>query len=554
MGKFADFDPGILKDVTIVPGAGQPNGDLPGMETEPVYTAKKRANIQGNTIPGFNKDNQQFLFFCIGNKRGAKRWLRWIAPLITSLGDVLSFVDSHRALRSRLATRNPMLCSTWVNIGFSHDAIRRLVGKADADKFGDESFRQGLSERSTFLGDPTRSGHRGNRKHWKVGGPKKEADILVIVAADEPHHLKTMVNSIKQRAKADGLELLFQQDCATLPGSLRGHEHFGFKDGISQPGIRGKLSTAPGDFLTPRYLRASDDRARYFSKPGQLLLWPGQFLLGEKRNHSDRIAVSAPASSNFPSWAKHGSYLVCRRLSQDVCAFWRFAIGAATAMGITPEKFASMMVGRWPSGAPLMRSPNADNPALANDKWANNHFIFDDNTRPSNLVPISGYGGDTHAQAQADVLGKVSPHFSHIRKVNPRDAATDLGRAEDTMLRMILRRGIPFGNPLVGVRKLSRKLIKQDRGLMFICYGSTIEDQFEFLSRRWSNSDKQPNFGGHDPVIGRADKRGNRDRFIDFPTATGIQRITIKKEWVTPTGGGYFFSPPIEAIANVLGS
>jgi hypothetical protein len=49
-----------------------------------------------------------------------------------------------------------------------------------------------------------------------------------------------------------------------------------------------------------------------------------------------------------------------------------------------------MLVGRWPSGAPLMRSPAAENPALTGDEWANNHFIFDDDTRPSALRPIPG--------------------------------------------------------------------------------------------------------------------------------------------------------------------
>ena len=35
---------------------------------------------------------------------------------------------------------------------------------------------------------------------------------------------------------------------------------------------------------------------------------------------------------------------------------------------------------------------------------------------------------------------------------------------------------------------------------MFVCYASSIEDQFEFLTRRWSNTPIQPDFGGHDPA------------------------------------------------------
>ena len=74
-----------------------------------------------------------------------------------------------------------------------------------------------------------------------------------------------------------------------------------------------------------------------------------------------------------------------------------------------------------------------------------------------------------------------------------------------------------------------------DRGLMFLCYGATIEDQFEFLTRRWSNLPNQPNDGGHDPVIGQRDSRGDRERFIDVPTADGSTvRVTIERDWVVP--------------------
>jgi Dyp-type peroxidase family len=552
LDELGQLEPELPKDVVISALGGDPAAELPGAEPEPVYDARKRATIQGNIIPGFNKDHQHFLFFGLGNRRRAKQWLRWITPLITSMEEVLAFVRAHRALRLRLGVKEPPMCATWVNIAFSYRAVRALVGRADADAFGDQSFRQGLGARSTYLGDPTRRREPGHTSRWVVGGPRKEADILVIVAADDADDRVTLVDAIKRRAAASDLRLLFEQRGDTLPGALRGHEHFGFKDGVSQPGVRGKVSTAPGDFITPRYLDPADPRARFFAKPGQLLVWPGQFLLGEPRQQTEHLYSSATAATNFPRWAALGSYVVCRRLRQDVPAFWKFAVRAASTLGMPAQTFASLLVGRWPSGAPIMRTPAADNAALAGDIWANNHFIFDDNTRPSVLRPIPGYGGDAFPQAAQDLLGAVCPHFAHIRKTNPRDIPTDLGKPQDTMLRMILRRGIPFGDPIVGVKRPPPRLLRQERGLMFICYGSTIEDQFELLTRRWANSPIQPNFGGHDAIIGQSDRRGARERFIDVPTPGGPRRIRLEDEWVVPTGGGYFFAPPIEAIAGVL--
>lgn len=559
LGKFETKFPGGI----LLPAlTGDPGAEIPGAEAEPVYDAKQRATIQGNTIPGFNKDHQHFLFFRIKDVPRAKRFLRWIAPFISSMEEVLSWVRSFRAMRHRLGA-NPPMSATWVNIAFSYRAIDVLAGAADANAFNEQSFRQGLAARSTYLGDPTDSKHSGHRKKWVVGGPENEADILVIVAADDPKDLERMVNLIKRNAAPAQLRLLFEQRGDTLPDPLRGHEHFGFKDGVSQPGVRGKVSSAPGDFITPRYIDHTDPRARIYAKPGQLLIWPGQFLLGEPRQDPEHPFASVPAAvatppppapPNFPAWAALGSYVVCRRLRQNVPAFWKFAVAAAGVLGMDPVKFASMLVGRWPSGAPVMRTPASDNATLAGDEWANNHFIFNDGTLPIPLRPIPGYGGDTFPQAAQDMLGAVCPHFAHIRKANPRDISTDLGKPHDSMLRMVLRRGIPFGPPIAGIKNPSTRLLKQERGLMFICYAGTIENQFELLTRRWANSPVQPDFGGHDPIIGQRDERGARDRFIDFPTATGLRRIELRDEWVIPTGGGYFFSPPIEAIASVLGA
>jgi Dyp-type peroxidase family len=552
--ELGKLEPKLPKDVSLP----APSGDA-AAESEPVYDLKKQASIQGNIIPGFRKDHQHFLFLRLGNLKRAKQWLRWIAPMLTSMEEALAFVREHRALRLKLGVTepamSPAMSATWVNLAFSYHAIEQLAGEADAAAFGDQSFRQGLAARSTYLGDPTnrRRNHPGHISRWVVGRPGKEADILVIVAADRCADLVTAVGQIRRQAEDLGLLLLFEQRGDTLPEGLRGREHFGFKDDVSQPGVRGKVSTGPGDFITPRFLDPADPRARFFAKPGQLLVWPGQFLLGEPRQHTEDLCTGASPAQNFPAWAALGSYLVCRRLRQEVVEFWRFAIAAACTLGVPPVRFASLLVGRWPSGAPIMRTPATDDAALAGDAWANNHFIFDDNTRPSMLRPIEKYAGDGFPQAAGDLVGAVCPHFAHIRKTNPRDSATDLGKPHDSMLRMILRRGIPFGDPIVGVKEPPRELLRQERGLMFVCYGSTIEDQFEFLTRRWANSAGQPNFGGHDPIIGQAERYGDRKRFIDIRMPGGPRRIVLKNEWVYPTGGGYFFAPPIEAVTGVLG-
>ena len=532
--------------------------DVPGSPPEPVYGPSDQDDIQGNTIPGFNKDHQVFLFYSFGRRKTypqAKKFLRWLVPYLSSMEEVIAFRRLFRLRRHRVGKDHSFLCASWVNIGFAQPGLAKLVG-AEADTLGDEAFQRGLAERSTYLGDPGQPRAPGHAARWVVGGPKNPADAVIIVAGDSPSMLADLVTLIKARAEDHGLRLLFEQRGQTLPGRLRGHEHFGFRDGISQPGVRGKLSSAGGDYITPRYIHPTDPRRLYFAKPGQLLVWPGQFLLGEPRQSSEHLYnQAASTASSFPPWARRGSYMVVRRLHQDVLLFWRVVKGAAERLSMDPTKLASMLVGRWPSGAPLSRSPAADNPALAGDEFANNHFLFDDDTRPSQLQPIPGYGGDSYGQASADFLATVCPHFAHVRKVNPRDSVTDLGKPEDNLTRAILRRGIPYG-PTVLTRskgKAFSRLSAQERGLMFVGYCSSIEDQFEFLQRRWANSPVQPNFGGHDPIIGQNGGEPHRIRFVDFPKPSGgTLRLKLRDEWVIPTGGGYFFSPTISAVRDVL--
>lgn len=549
----------VLPKGIMLAGSGIHLGDqdLPEEPPEDVFESAARRTIQGNIIPGFNKDHQHFLFFRMGDVCRARRWLAAIRPSISSMEEVLTFVRAHRALRLRRGEAEPGLKATWVNIAFSYGAITTLLGAEESAAFGEPSFRQGLTARSMYLGDPTDRSHPGHRANWVVGSSGNEADILLVVASDDAGDLDDMVSALRVDAVDHDLHLLFEQRGDTLPGGLRGHEHFGFKDGISQPAVRGKVSAEPGDFITPRYLVPrfpGDQMPHLFARPGQPLVWPGQFLLGEPRQDPENFLARRPPATDFPEWARLGSYVVCRRLRQDVPAFWEFCAEGAAAAGVPVVEFASRLVGRWPSGAPLMRASTGDDPVLAGDPFAANNFLFDDRTRPSALRPIPGYPGDAHPHANADMLGVVCPHFSHIRKMNPRDSVTDLGKPADTLTRVILRRGIPYGPPVAGVKNPPPELIDQERGLMFLCYGATIEDQFEFVTRRWANSSAQPSSGGHDPVIGQRDDGGVRSRWLDFPTGSGTRRFHLLQDWVVPTGGGYFFAPPIDAIDGVLAS
>jgi deferrochelatase/peroxidase EfeB len=164
------------------------------------------------------------------------------------------------------------------------------------------------------------------------------------------------------------------------------------------------------------------------------------------------------------------------------------------------------------------------------------------------------YGGDHFPTAPGDLLGMVCPHAAHVRKANPRDLPTDTGGQNDTLTRLIIRRGIPFGPPMVNPLAPTSEELANERGLVFVSYQTSIKNQFEFLLNHWANVDNQPQSGGMDPLLGqRFAADGTNRRVILIPASNGaLQQAEIDAPWITPTGGGYFFSPSISAIQNTL--
>jgi Dyp-type peroxidase family len=293
---------------------------------------------------------------------------------------------------------------------------------------------------------------------------------------------------------------------------LPGHEHFGFKDGVSQPGVRGRVSAKPDVFLTKRKIAQAEVNMQ-FAAPGQPLVWPGQFVFGyPSTDHVTGDPVEPDKA--MPAWLKNGS----------------------------------LIVGRWKSGTPVLRAQANDLPALGASPLANNDFLFTVNSPPPVFLP-DVEPPKPFPEAPADPSGLICPHAAHIRKVNPRDQDSDLGDQFDTLTRRVLRRGIPYGPPIHDPTAADGV----DRGLHFLCYQTSIVEQFEKLQQDWANNTNAPQAGGHDVIIGQtADQR----RIFELFTDGGASSLTLTTptQWVTPTGGGYFFAPSISTLRDVLGA
>jgi deferrochelatase/peroxidase EfeB len=58
-------------------------------------------------------------------------------------------------------------------------------------------------------------------------------------------------------------------------------------------------------------------------------------------------------------WTDNSSYLVFRRLRQDVKGFWDFATTQAAKQRQSVDLFSAKLIGRYQSGAPLEGAENA---------------------------------------------------------------------------------------------------------------------------------------------------------------------------------------------------
>jgi deferrochelatase/peroxidase EfeB len=168
------------------------------------------------------------------------------------------------------------------------------------------------------------------------------------------------------------------------------------------------------------------------------------------------------------------------------------------------------MVGRWPSGAPLVKAPDQDAEALADD----NDFTYRDDPR-----------------------GLACPIGAHIRRANPRDSlGTDpAGSLRTSDRHRLLRRARSYDLGRDG-----------GTGLYFICLAGDLGRQFEFVQHTWLNN---ATFNGlyddADPLTGPRDPAGAT---FTVPGRPVRRRYRGLPQFIRTRGGAYFFLPGISAV------
>jgi Dyp-type peroxidase family len=488
-------------------------------------------DIQGNVIPGFNRAQEVLAAFTVNDADDLRRALAGL-PALASMKDVMR---QRKVQKASLAAGmgRPATGEFWTNLALSARAADLLGADVRAlDAAFGVGMRAGDPSAATLTSGEPNPYHRD---HWRVGAPARPCDVLLIFAHDtDAAALAAPV--IAAFAEALGSAPNYVEAGVLLPGEI---EHFGFRDGISQIGVIGKVTVDGVERdITTRYGVPSLN-GQQFGKPGQKLVWPGQILTGQPRYAGEQVAVGVGL--------ENGSFLVFRRLEQDVRAFFddtdamAAALVAAGAPALTGAALRERIVGRDSGGQPLMRDDTAN--GKPEGDLAINHFGYANDTPALTLADgtqVPGGHGDPEP-----IRGLRCPAWAHVRKVNPRDLPTDQLGPDETLAFQMLRRGIPFG-PLYDHARPEAPVNVESRGLLFLSYQRHF-DQFSTLARDWMNQKDAPGPGGFDLLVGQTLSDGLHAPKQATFHAAGQAGIAFEapRQWVLPTGGAFLFAPSL---------
>ncbi|KDR79158.1 hypothetical protein GALMADRAFT_208622 [Galerina marginata CBS 339.88] len=518
----------FLKRRAIVPHptllAGKPikkdedGNDLPNLD-----------NVQGDIYFMFPKRWECFMFFNIidGKLSQFRKDLDTYTPNITSSTQTAKDLDN---INTNGGSNLDIVSS---EIAFSKKGLTTM---GVTDFLGDPHFDQGsLYNEKDKLGDKAQYDDVFN------GNGKSHGVILITAGAQATCSTKT---SDFQTIFKSSINVI-----TTYEGRVRSGdgEHFGWRDGISQPALK--------DIGT--------------SKPGQRVVKPGVVIMGYP---GDSVYDDADAVAR-PDFTKDGSFMVFRKLEQNVLFLedyvnknWRsIPAKPASDVSLTDQQrkklFAARMVGRFKTGVPLALAPYIEDTTLLDPDTINNF----DYTEPDGRCPFA----------------------AHVRTTAPRNLLPIVSK-EYLDSSVLVRAGIPYGDEISQKERDDWKNLSEDRkenaicprGLLFACYQSSIDNGFYRQTTGFANNDFFPITGlvpqkiGQDPIIGGpktvSGTTGTTDlssegevtlRLVtsqgDKYEVAGVAKKVVdsatsyeQKFFVTSRGGEYYFVPSISTVKS----
>ncbi|KAF8699829.1 hypothetical protein RHS03_06802, partial [Rhizoctonia solani] len=353
-------------------------------------------DIQGDILDRLPKDCEHFLLFSIKDAAKFRESLRGLLAPDKGIGSAADVKD----VRNKFSTwnkANGRMEHSFYNIGFSKDGID-LLGLKHED-LNDEHFNKGQLEDAKILGDPMVRKSGQELPDWedeflKVALNEQHPIHGIILVAGNEKNVKEHSAEIRKALEEQGAaSIVYFLEGAVLPGERRKNEHFGWRDGISQPFVEG--------YTTDKH------------QTGQTKIPPGVLIVGAKGDLR---------ASSRPEWARGGSFMVFRKLQQFVPEFKQFLVDAAIKEGVIGHEnqanaaklLGSRLFGRWPSGTPLEKQP-AEDRGVPEDEL--NSFDYKNVKSPN------------------------CPFAAHIRKTNPRNGLP----GNSTVNSSIVRAGIPYG-------------------------------------------------------------------------------------------------------------
>lgn len=448
-------------------------------------------NIQGNILKSHGRNFAAQLFIQFSDKDKALRCIRrHILNRITSAGSQRQ--DSLDLKNGRGNNRRTFISFSLSKAGYDFFEID------DSKTPSDQRFRLGMRDaavKQKLIDPAVNKWQKEFRTEWHA---------VLIIANTHERSLKRTLRPLRRKIDRVSTKTYTELGEGITNNAGAHIEHFGYVDGISQPLLLND-NVVDGQVLTNNWDPLSDLSLALVNDPG------------------------IDQDNCF------GSYLVFRKLEQNVKKFKTAEINLATQLNTSVAHAGAQMVGRYKSGLPLVEA----SPPLNGRSASINDFNYDaDNS-----------------------VGSKCPFHGHIRRTNPRGSG---GREEldDEKTHLFVRRGITYG----GDSRKEDKLPSKGFGLLFMAYNSNISKQFEFMQAVWAN--QASNFPFHragpgkriephgiDPIIGQSpnnDLSGGQNYFETWGDDNSIIRSDPSMgNFVTMKGGEYFFTPSIPFLRSI---